>query len=209
MTNAQEFEKDDDTNFHIDFIYSCANWRASNYVLDQMDWITTKLKAGRIIPALSTTTSAIAGLQTLEMIKILNDSKLEEIRNANLNLAVPSLMVSEPGPPKKVTLKAGLDVSVWDIWTLQFSMDATLRDLINAIDKKYELEAKDIFKDGHPVYLHVLDSVQQLNKRDKTLQEVFKVSTSQTEVEIMVTFSDPNNNEKILEGVPPIVIKFK
>ena len=67
LTNAQEFEKDDDTNFHIDFIYSCTNWRASSYVLDQMDWITTKLKAGRIIPALSTTTSAIACLQTLEM----------------------------------------------------------------------------------------------------------------------------------------------
>jgi hypothetical protein len=30
-----------------------------------MDWITTKLKAGRIIPALSTTTSCIAALQTI------------------------------------------------------------------------------------------------------------------------------------------------
>ena len=109
-------------------------------------------------------------------------------------------MVSETGPTKKITLKTGLDVCVWDIWTHQFSMDATLRDLINAIDKKYELEAKDIFKDINLIYFHVLDSIQQLDKRDKTLQENFKVSPSQTEVEIMITFSDTNNNKMILEN---------
>jgi len=42
-----------------------ANLRSHNYKLDPMDWITTKLKAGRIIPALATTTSCVAGLQTL------------------------------------------------------------------------------------------------------------------------------------------------
>ena len=29
--NAAEFEKDDDTNFHIDFIHNAANLRAVNY----------------------------------------------------------------------------------------------------------------------------------------------------------------------------------
>jgi len=40
-----------------------------------MDWITTKLKAGRIVPALATTTAAIAGLQTLELMKIFEKKK--------------------------------------------------------------------------------------------------------------------------------------
>lgn len=62
---AEEFEKDDDQNGHIDLIYSMANLRAENYRLEKMDWLTTKLKAGRITPALSTTTSCIAGLQTI------------------------------------------------------------------------------------------------------------------------------------------------
>lgn len=39
-----------------------ANIRASNYNLDEMDWLTVKIKAGRIVPALATTTAAIAGL---------------------------------------------------------------------------------------------------------------------------------------------------
>jgi len=59
---VEEFEKDEDSNFHVDFIYAAANVRALNYSLAPMDWLTVKLKAGRIIPALATTTAAIAGL---------------------------------------------------------------------------------------------------------------------------------------------------
>lgn len=36
---VNEFEKDEDSNFHIDFIYSLANLRAANYKLEHMDWI--------------------------------------------------------------------------------------------------------------------------------------------------------------------------
>lgn len=39
-----------------------SNCRAFNYKLEPMEWITVKLKAGRIIPALATTTASIAGL---------------------------------------------------------------------------------------------------------------------------------------------------
>jgi hypothetical protein len=59
---VEEFEKDDDENFHIDFIHAAGNVRVLNYSLAEMDWITVKLKAGRIVPALATTTAAIAGL---------------------------------------------------------------------------------------------------------------------------------------------------
>jgi|LauGreDrversion4_2_1035121.scaffolds.fasta_scaffold621831_2 hypothetical protein len=89
---VEEFEKDNDENFHVDFIHAFANVRAENYKLDAMDWITVKIKAGKIVPALATTTAAIAGLQTIELLKYLKDCKLTEHRNSFLNLAVPSLM---------------------------------------------------------------------------------------------------------------------
>lgn len=95
--SPEEFEKDDDANGHIDFIYSMANLRSRNYKLDPMDWVTTKIKAGRIVPALSTTTTAIAGIQTLELVKYIKGLKLDRMRNAFLNLAVPVLQLSEPG----------------------------------------------------------------------------------------------------------------
>ena len=52
-------------------MHAVTNCRATNYKLGEMNFLTVKLKAGRIIPALATTTAAIAGLQTLEVIKVL------------------------------------------------------------------------------------------------------------------------------------------
>jgi hypothetical protein len=36
---ADEFEKDDDSNFHIDFIHALTNLRARNYGLEEYDWL--------------------------------------------------------------------------------------------------------------------------------------------------------------------------
>lgn len=93
-----------------------ANLRAINYKLDEMDWITTKLKAGRIVPALATTTTCVAGLQTLEICKYLKNIKMESMRNSFLNLAVPSLQMSEPGEVAKFKLTEDLVVNLWDRW---------------------------------------------------------------------------------------------
>jgi ubiquitin-activating enzyme E1 len=40
--NAAEFEKDDDSNFHIDFIHNCANLRAVNYQIKTNERHNTK-----------------------------------------------------------------------------------------------------------------------------------------------------------------------
>jgi len=39
-----------------------SNCRSVSYKLDAMDYITVKLKAGRIVPAMATTTASIAGV---------------------------------------------------------------------------------------------------------------------------------------------------
>ena len=90
-----------------------------------MDWITTKLKAGRIVPALVTTTSCVAGLQTLELLKYLKKTQIDQMRNVYLNLAVPSLQMSEPGELQKKKLKEGLEVTRWDKWELHCTEDVT------------------------------------------------------------------------------------
>lgn len=151
----QNFEKDMDANYHIDFISAMTNCRALNYGLDPMEWLQVKLKAGRIIPALATTTASIAGLQTIEMVKYIIGVHQSQTRNANLNLAVPSLMVSEPGAPQKYTLREGLDVTVWDQWTIEGKSDElTLKSLLTQLESKYQLSPRDVFEGSKPIYMH-------------------------------------------------------
>ena len=126
LIKSEEFEKDNDANWHIDFMYSMGNCRAQCYKLDPMDWITVKLKAGRIVPALATTTASISGLQTLELVKILKGCKLTEHRNLFLNLAVPTMQASEPGACTKTKLLEGLEVSLWDRWEVKNAAPLTL-----------------------------------------------------------------------------------
>jgi hypothetical protein len=124
-----------------------SNLRSQNYGLDTCTWIEAKLKAGKIMAALSTTTSVVAALQTIEIIKLATGSTIW--RNAFINLAVPLVQITEPGPAPKHKL-GNSEFTVWEDW--QFKA-VTLKDLLEQLRSKYEVEAFNISTNlGKPVY---------------------------------------------------------
>jgi len=110
----EEFEKDVDSNHHIDFITASSNLRASQYGIETADRLKTKKIAGKIIPAMATSTAAVSGLVSTEMIKVLTGVKdIAKYKNAWINLALPMVMLSEPAPCPKTVIKEGVEISLW------------------------------------------------------------------------------------------------
>ncbi len=59
MIRPEKFDKDDDDNYHINFILSFSNLRANNYKIENCDFLKVKEIAGNIIPAIASTLSLI------------------------------------------------------------------------------------------------------------------------------------------------------
>ncbi|KAK2376518.1 ubiquitin-activating enzyme E1 [Trifolium repens] len=129
-----QFEKDDDTNYHMDVIAGLANMRARNYSIPEVDKLKAKFIAGRIIPAIATSTAMATGLVCLELYKALDGGhKLEDYRNTFANLALPLFSIAEP-VPAKVIKHQDLSWTVWDRWIIKDN--PTLRELLDWLRAK-------------------------------------------------------------------------
>ena len=148
--SPMEFEKDDDTNFHMDFISAFANLRARNYSIEEVDKLQARLIAGRIIPALATTTSMVTGFVCIEMIKYFQNPDKAVFKDLQANLALPMFMQIDPeSAPKTVprTIKK-------------------IPDPVNHPEYVEEEDLKTIPADGFTVWDKIV-----IDKGDLTVQE--------------------------------------
>uniref|UniRef100_A0A673KTV4 Ubiquitin-like modifier-activating enzyme 6 n=1 Tax=Sinocyclocheilus rhinocerous TaxID=307959 RepID=A0A673KTV4_9TELE len=127
------FEKDDDSNGHIDFIASASALRAHMYAIEAADRLQTKRIAGKIIPAIATSTAAVAGLVSLELIKVAGGYGFELFKNCFFNLAIPVMVLTETAPVKRTQIRDDISFSIWDRWTIFGHEDFTLSDFMNAV----------------------------------------------------------------------------
>merc|ERR1711972_487790 len=120
---VHDFEKDDDENFHIDFLTIATNLRAANYSIKLSERSHVKVTAGRIIPALATTTAMICGLVDVEFLKLVKglhkgENPLDQFYNANINLATGlqamNLFRPEPALKHETKLQAMSEYTSWD-----------------------------------------------------------------------------------------------
>jgi ubiquitin-activating enzyme E1 len=143
---AASFEKDDDSNFHIDFVTACSNNRAYNYHIPKCSRHKCKMIAGKIIPAVATTTAMITGLVELEFYKILLGLPKDQFLNSNINLGLGMFEAFEPEHP--IPAKGGYDVIMmcdvkpvpegfnrWHKIEIDLGKDVTVQELVEAFPK--------------------------------------------------------------------------
>lgn len=152
---VNEFEKDDDRNFHVQFVQSFANLRAANYDIAPVDFLQAKLKAGNIIPAIATATAVATGFICLELIKVVGRVQNSAYRNMYINLAIPLFTQSEPQEAKKIVSGSRFDEAtymdveeiaipdpqtVWDSIVIPDAKDMTPNGLKDWLKAKYDAD---------------------------------------------------------------------
>merc|ERR1719263_1970699 len=143
-----DFDKDLDD--HMLFVTACSNLRALNYSIPTEDTHRSRAIAGRIIPAIATTTALVTGLICLELYKIIGtpqrELKIDAYKNGFVNLAIPFMTLSEPTAPAKT--KAVVKGKEWN-WTAWDSLDMnvgdiTLKEFIKYFEDEYGLDVSMI-----------------------------------------------------------------
>eukprot|EP00161_Ancyromonas_sigmoides_P022554 TRINITY_DN68_c0_g1_i5.p1 TRINITY_DN68_c0_g1~~TRINITY_DN68_c0_g1_i5.p1 ORF type:complete len:1021 (-),score=561.75 TRINITY_DN68_c0_g1_i5:637-3699(-) len=164
--SALEFEKDDDSNFHMAFIGAVGNLRARSYEIPEVDPLQAKLIAGRIIPAIATATALATGFVCLELLKLVQAKPMEEHRNVFANLALPLFAISEPMPAARVKSRVEKRIpdpinhpeyveeetivaypeghTAWDRLDVPMSRSATIQDVVDMFAERHGLKLGSI-----------------------------------------------------------------
>lgn len=173
--NIEKFEKDDDSNNHMDFIAAAANLRATNYRIPAATKLEIKRIAGKIIPAISTTTAMVCGFVCLEMYKIhnINPKKLEEYRSGFVNLAICMFALTEPIHCEKKKVPATqLEFSpLWD--TIDFNGELTVKDFIDEVKNKFGLRVMTIGVDKYNIYTSYMPAAKKKDRMSKKITQVY------------------------------------
>ena len=191
--NEIEFEKDDDNNGHIKFITACSNLRAQSYNITTASEFETKGIAGKIIPALATTTSIVSGLIAIEMYKLINDNvyNIENFKNTFIGLGICFIGSSEPVPCKKISV-GKLNISLWT--KLKFN-DMSIKQLIANFKNIYDVDVDQIMSDNISIYSNYMNQ----NKKNDILDKNIKTLIDKHDNIILnISISDNNDNSEII-----------
>ncbi len=169
MLIPMEFEKDVDTNWHINWLTSASNTRAQNYGIMPVSNYETKGIAGRIIPAIATTTATVVGMIGLELLRYLNNTNdISKYRSWFANMADNTYIYSEPIGIMPIIIGE----TKLNGWTkFKYTNDNTLKDFIDYINKTFNIEPNMILYETSIIY-----SEYTSNKMDINLSELFKIT---------------------------------
>lgn len=198
--NPLLFEKDDDSNGHMDFVTSASALRARMYSIEPADRLKTKRIAGKIIPAIATATASVAGLVALELIKVVGGYEFESFKNCFFNLAIPVMVLTEPAAVKQSLIRDNIYFSIWDCWTIFGHEDFTLSDFMNAVREKYGIEPTMVVYGVKMLYVPVMPGHSKRLKL--TMQKLIKPSVDRHYVDLTVSFAPEADGDDDLPGPP-------
>eukprot|EP00956_Cyclotella_meneghiniana_P020484 scaffold36296_cov115-Cyclotella_meneghiniana.AAC.12 len=206
--NIVDFEKDDETNGHVSFVTAASNLRAMAYGIPIADAMETRRVAGRIVPAMITTTGLVSALSCLELIKMLKGLPLTTHRNAFVNLALPFFAFTAPLLAEEIANIGGRSFTMWDKIAINASSkmipdDITLREFIDNIKRSAKLgdnmEVSNISFGSYMIYANFLNS-EDVKLLESSLMNTVKSAViaeeESDETQLDVGSNDSNQTEQ-------------
>lgn len=215
--NPIDFDKDVDD--HMLFVTACSNLRAMNYSIPTEDTHRSRAIAGRIIPAIATTTAMVTGLICLELYKIIGTPRkeltIEAYKNAFCNLAIPFMTLSEPTAPAKT--KCVLKGKEWN-WTAWDSLDMnmgdiTLAEFMDYFETEYNLEISMLSHGVSILYSFFANKKKVEERKKMTMSQVITSITkkefppNQLFIVMEVIANDLDTDEEV--EIPYVKFRFR
>ena len=181
LFNIEGFEKDDDEKGHVEFLYAFSNLRAENYNIEKCEISKVKLIAGKIVPAIASTTAAIVGIVALQLYVLKQTEDINFLRNCYFNFARNVICFENLRRNKNV--KDGNDnlkdnekkfklvpekYSIWDYLILNKSM--TIKEIILYIKKEYNVDITSITSNQINLYLK---NISSNNIFEKKIEDIY------------------------------------
>ncbi|XP_068014108.1 ubiquitin-like modifier-activating enzyme 7 [Melanerpes formicivorus] len=181
------FEKDND--IHMDFITAASNLRAENYGIPPADWLMSKRIAGQIVPAIITTTAAVAGLACLEVYKLVwGCQDLKYYRNSNLWLSDCLLLRFQPLPPTTYWY-GGREWSCWDRLEMQAvtadGQEMTVQEVLDWLQRTYGWTVTMLLHGYTVIYDKEEDEEIQARQQAQRLSENLKDARETQQLELL------------------------
>ena len=203
-----DFDKDIDSQMEL--VMAVSNLRSRNYKIPEANMHKARQLAGKIIPAIATTTAMVTGLISLELYKILQQKPLEAYKNGFANLAIPVFAFSEPGAPAKT--KTVLKGSDWD-FTAWDNLDIdgrgmTLKTFLEHMEEEYQLEVQMLMFGAAVLHSFMSNAKKRKARMPMSILELietvagktFPAGTKYIMLEVMV--SDLDSGEDV--DIPPV-----
>jgi len=164
-----DFEKDDDSLGHVQWLLTSSNIRNFQYRIEEADLFSTRKIAGNIIPAMITTTALVSGYQILEYIKLIKfyrakaekpvKSDINFYKNRFVNLNTNYIDGITPAPVS-VSKIGNMDFSLWDRLEVDTNSIEKIMEHVHKLTGKkveYLMHGNEVIYDGDTIYKNYVD----------------------------------------------------
>ncbi len=174
---AVDFDKDVDA--HMRVVAAVSNLRARNYRIPEADLHTSRGIAGKITPAIATTTALVTGAICLELYKIVQDKPASKLVNSFTNLALPMFTSMEPEPPKATVAQVRGKEWRWTQWDrIDIAQpDMTIEQLIAHLEEEYGVELSMLSTGVTILYSDFMDRKKMKERKTMPLRAVVEAVT--------------------------------